>query len=87
MIQSILVIYGLVLFLDALFDKWGIWFRLEEWGASSETKFIYKLTNCRFCTLTHLSTILTIIYFAFAGCSWEALVVPFVVSGLLTLKR
>lgn len=86
MLTAIFIIYGLLLFVDALMDKWGLWFRIHEYGSNSESGFIYKLTNCKFCLRTHFSIIATIIYFSITGFTWDAIAVPFIVSGLWTLK-
>lgn len=87
MAQIIFVIYGFILFINALFEKWGFWDKLALIGSVSKLKWFYQLTQCRFCLLFHLSWIITLIYGFMFGLKWELLLVPFVVSGLLTLKK
>lgn len=87
MIHAVLIIFGLILFINALFDKWGWWHKLSVFGANSKYKFVYDITNCRFCLLTHLSILLTIVYGAIIGYEDYLLIIPFIVSGLLTLRK
>lgn len=54
MIQSIFVVLGLVYFLDALFDKWGVYEMIAQYGSKAKRKFIYDLCFCRFCQLFHI---------------------------------
>ena len=87
MAQIIFVIYGLILFINALFEKWGWWEKLALIGSVAKIKTFYELTQCRFCLLFHISWIITLIYGILFGLKWELLLVPFVVSGLTTLKK
>lgn len=83
MIQKILVIVGLLLFINQIFKKFEIWDFLKDVGAESGTKWFYRMTYCRFCLLFHISCILTLIQSIFTGLNWDALLVPFVSMGLI----
>jgi hypothetical protein len=85
MIQTILVVYGLLYFIDSLFDKWNTWERIAEFGSTAKHKFIYDLCFCRFCLMFHLAWMITILYGAFSSFSFDLVAVPFVVSGLTRL--
>lgn len=85
MIQKILVIFGLVLFVNQLFIKKGIWTKIQERGSISRFEWIYKLTSCKFCLIFHLCWMVTFFYGVFNGFEWCLLIVPFVVSGLTRL--
>ena len=85
MTQSIFVILGLLIFTKLLFDKWNIWTTISELGSQTDFKWIYKLTNCRFCLMFHFGLLITIIYSIANGFEWSLLAVPFIVSGLIHL--
>jgi hypothetical protein len=85
MIQSIFVVLGLVYFLDALFDKWGVYEMIAQYGSKAKRKFIYDLCFCRFCQLFHIGSFITIVYGVFSAFSFDLVIVPFVVSGLTRL--
>lgn len=87
MIQIILVVYGLVLFVNALFEKWGLWDKIALLGAVCKHKKIYELAQCRFCLLFHTGWIITLIYCLFNGFEAGFLITPFVVTGLITTKK
>lgn len=85
MIEAIFVVVGLVLFFNQLFEKWGIWDWIQKEGSESNFETIFKLTSCRFCLLFHLSWIVTLIYGCFNSFGWSLLIVPFIVSGLISI--
>ncbi|QHB40979.1 hypothetical protein HWC99_gp48 [Flavobacterium phage vB_FspS_tant8-1] len=87
--EKIFVILGLVHFVNALFEKWGIWDKLLLVGSISKNRFFYDLTQCRFCLLFHLSIIFTLIHSICFGFNIHDLLIPFVVLGLtqLIIKR
>lgn len=85
MIQHILIVMGLVLFIEALFDKWGFWYDLHEYGVK-KNRFVYDLTSCMFCVRFHLSWITTLILCLLTGFEDYSILIPFIVSGLTTLK-
>jgi hypothetical protein len=85
MIEKIFVIFGLVLFLNRLFEKLFVWEWIQKIGSESSSENIFKLTSCRFCLLFHCSVIITLIYSCFGSFGWDVLIVPFVVSGLTQL--
>lgn len=86
MIEAIFVVLGLVMFTDALMDKWKIWDRLAKWAMKFPVKFFFLLLMCRFCMMFHLSWIITLVYGAANGFSWRLLIAPAIVSGLIHLK-
>ena len=86
MVEKIFVILGLVLFVNQLFVKWDVWAWFKLKGMKSKFEFFFKLSTCRFCLLFHVSWILTFIYSLFGSFGWDALVVPFVVSGLIQIS-
>lgn len=87
MVQSVLLVLGAVHFLDALFDKWGFWNKLSEYGSQSRFRLVYDLTNCKFCIMFHLSVLITIAFGAIWSFSMGLVAVPFVVGGLTRLIR
>lgn len=82
MITAIFIVFGLLHFFDAIFKKHSVYDWIEFHGAKSKSRFIYKLTFCRFCLQFHFAWILTIVYGAFSSFSFDLVVVPFVVLGL-----
>lgn len=101
MITSILIVIGLNFFIDAMFEKFGVWEIIESKG-SRKSKFIYKLTSCRFCLHFHINWILILLlgffselcdqlgFFSellgfFSELSPELFFLPFIVSGLINL--
>lgn len=87
LMENTIIILGFVLFTKAIFEKFGIWQIIETKGAKSKYLFLYKLSQCNFCLTFHLCWITTLIFGAIFGFKTELLSVPFVVSGLLTLKK
>ena len=86
MLKTIFVVLGLVMFTDALMEKWKIWDRLARWATKGTSKFFFSLIMCRFCVMFHLSWIITLIYVIVNGFWWGVLIVPFVVSGFIQLN-
>lgn len=82
MIQTILIVFGLLHFVDAMFRKFSVYEKIEYLGSRSKFRIIYDLICCRFCIQFHLCWMLTITLGAFSGFSFDLLVVPFVVLGL-----
>ena len=58
MFQNIIILVGLMGFLEALFIKFSVWTKLEFIGSKSKYKLIYKLLSCRFCFKFHISWII-----------------------------
>lgn len=87
MIENIIVVLGLVLFVLALFDKFYVWDKIGEFGAKSGIKIVYQLSQCQFCLIFHVSWIITLIYLSITGLNLGIFVIPFVVSGIITLKN
>lgn len=85
--EKIILILGLLLFIEALFIKWNVYNKIAQLGASQKSKFFYNLCTCMFCLRFHFSVIITLIVIIFAGYYQEALITPFVVTGLSTLKQ
>lgn len=85
LLQTIFVVLGLTLFINAVLEKWNLWDMIHEIGSKTSSEWIYRLTTCRFCVLSHICWIVTIIVGAFGGFSWSLLVVPLVVSGFIHL--
>lgn len=81
-IQSIIIITGLVMFLNEMFVKFNVYGFMEKMAADAKTKFMNELLQCRFCIRFHLTWITTIAYGGFCGFFWLLVVVPFVVSGI-----
>lgn len=85
-LQQIFIVFGLVLFIDAMFEKWSIWNDIAKIGSRSTKEWIFKLTTCRFCLLFHIGWIVTVIVGLFGTISWPLVIVPFVVGGFIHLK-
>lgn len=83
--ERIIIILGIIYFIDALLEKFNIygWFMLK--AMKSPIKLIYDLSCCKFCIMFHLTWIITFIYGAITGFSLSLVVVPFVVSGLIRI--
>jgi len=64
-------------------------FRLQEKGASSKYKFIYKLTKCDFC-FDFWNSVLTVIFInIIGGSTWDRvdLMLPFTTMGIWLLTQ
>lgn len=85
MIQTFFIILVLFLFLNKLLNKWGIYEWLSSFGTRSKYKFIWEITNCKFCLAFHCIVLITIGYSGIMGFETHHLIAPFVVMGLLTL--
>jgi len=86
MIQNILIVFGLCLFVENLFHKWGIWRQLNEFSGRVKYKFLYQLFQCNWCILFWLSVLMSLFINLAIESRAGNLIVPFVVAGLLTLK-
>ncbi len=73
---------GIVEFINAIFEKYFVWNWLMEKGANQRSKFIYKLSSCRFCLRFHLSVFILVLYGFYTGFDLGMLFIPFVCSGL-----
>jgi hypothetical protein len=85
MILNILIILGVVNFIDALFIKFGIWDLIALEGSKVNSEFVFQLSRCEFCLKFHLATVSTLVLICFTGFEWGVLIVPVVVSGLIHL--
>lgn len=85
--ERIIIILGLLYFIDAMFDKFFIWRKMEEVSRFAPNRFVYKLMNCRFCLMFHMTWIITVIYGTATSFEMKLLLVPFVVIGLSRLKE
>lgn len=85
--EKIIVLFAVMLFVEALFIKWNVFDLLSRIGSQSQHRFFYEMFNCLFCIRFHLSIIITLVSIIFFGFYKEALIMPFVVTGLMTLKR
>jgi len=85
--KFIIIVLGAVLFITALMEKFHIWFRIEKFGASQKRKFIYDLSQCRFCVTFHLCVIVSLLYIAATGIGFENMIFVPIISGLTTLKK
>ena len=86
MIQAILIITGLVLFIENLFDKWHVWHSIEKASENAPVKLLYMLMQCKWCMLFWLGVLICLFYNLADGFCLADLLTPFVVSGLITLK-
>ena len=84
---KIIIVLGIVNFLDGLFQKWNIWNWLSKIGSETSSRFIYDLTTCKICLTFHLSILVTLLMGASCGFEWGLFTVPFVVVGLTTLLK
>jgi hypothetical protein len=84
-IESIFIVFGLVWFTNAMFEKLNIWDDISRIGSNTSSEWVFKLTSCQFCVLFHIGWMWTIIVGAFNGFSWALLIVPFVVGGFIHL--
>jgi hypothetical protein len=88
MIQFILVVFGLVLFVDQLFVKWAWYDKVSLWAKyERKNDFIKDMVECPFCCRTHIAVVITILAGLITGFDNYMIVVPFVVSGLMTFKK
>lgn len=85
--EKIIIIFAFLLFIEALFVKWKVFEMLSKIGSQVKSKFFYQMLNCQFCIRFHLSIIITLVSIILFGYYQEALIMPFVVSGLMTLKK
>ena len=76
-----------MLFIQALMEKKQIFERLNEFGSKQKSKFMYQLLSCKFCIMTHTTIVVCFVVYITTEQEKTFLFVPFVVSGLLTLKR
>lgn len=82
MTTTIIIVVGIVHFIDAIFEKTETWDQIGEYGADQGSKLIYELLNCRFCLLFHIAWIITLFYGVICSFSWGLLIVPFICSGI-----
>lgn len=84
-LEAVLIIFGLIQFVDVILTKFDLWDLVQRWGSNSDSELMFQLTSCRFCLWFHLGWILTVVFGIFTGFEWWLLVVPFIVSGLTSL--
>lgn len=82
-LQTIFIVFGLVMFINAIFEKWSVWDDISRIGSNTTSEFLFKLTTCRFCLLFHIGWIVTIVVGLFGTFSWPLLAVPFIVGGFI----
>lgn len=85
--KLLVIILGLTAFAEALASKFWIWDLLERKGAESGSQLIYELFSCRLCLSFWTGTLITIVASLIAGPELIHLMIPFVVSGILTHLR
>ena len=85
MIDILIIVIALISFLDAIFEKIGMWEMLQKAAADQESKFLYKLSSCRFCIKFHMSVIMVVTIGFVDGFNLNLVTIPFLASGLMYL--
>jgi hypothetical protein len=85
MIEAIFVVFGLVMFTDAMFVKFDIWSDFLQYAQNAPFKWMFELFTCRFCVLFHIGWMWTIVFGIMGSFSWPLLIVPFIVGGFIHL--
>lgn len=86
--STILILTGIVLFVDTLFDKWNFWHWFETFGQNQTWSiWLYNLTQCRFCCLFWMTNLIWLWAAIFGFLQWTTFPVVFIVAGLTTLKH
>lgn len=89
LIKTVLIVWGFLGTINALFDKFNVWDMLAKEGSLSNSTIFYKLTQCQFCINFWITVLITIATICFNPFNWVVLNVPFIVIGIthLTTKR
>ena len=87
MIQLIIVVTGIVSFIDAIFEKFYVWSRLQEVAANQESKFIFRLASCAFCIKFHMCVFIVSFLGLIIGFEPFFVLVPIVSSGIMYLIK
>ena len=84
-LQTIFIVFGLVMFINAIFEKWNIWDDIAKIGSNTSSEFIFNLTACRFCVLFWITWIVAVPVAILNDLTWSFFIVPFVVGGFVHL--
>lgn len=87
MLEIIIIVLGLVLFVEKLFDKWSIFYKLQEKSANVGKRWMYDLLNCRFCLMFWMSVIITTFAVIFVEIELKYLLIPMIVTGLKNITK
>jgi len=81
MLENVILVILLVVFFSGLMEKWNLDTALQSWASGSNSKFLYRLSQCEFCIDFHLSWISTLLVGVCLGYEWGMILVPFIASG------
>lgn len=84
MIELIFFLLGFIAFLNAFFEKTGVWSFLYKKSAKTRFKLVYKLLSCHFCMMFHLCWIVSIPIVLFFD-EISVFMLPFCVIGWFKL--
>lgn len=82
MIYSAFIVFILARALFGILNVTGLRNRLQSYAANSNSKVLYKLTNCDFCIHFWLSVFLSI---PFIFTEIRFLILPFLSQGIFTI--
>lgn len=84
-LETIILTALMTTFFDVLGKKQNWFDRFHTWAKNQNSKFIYRLSKCRFCIIFHFGTVSFVIV-AFATLfNVEYLLTPFYVAGLFKI--
>ena len=90
MLEQIFIVLGLLTFVDAMFDKYGTWVKIEavlvKW-LQGKSKLLFNLAFCQFCQRFWIGVVITVFVALMHGFTLGTLVVPFIVIGLFSLSN
>lgn len=87
MLLEIILLVGYVSFIEALFDKFQIWNKLELLAITAPNRILHELLNCRFCLRFWLSVLTYVVLCVFSYVNGVNLAVLIVSNGIIHLMQ
>jgi len=87
MLLAIILLVGSVSFIEALFDKFQIWNKLELLAMNAPNRILNELLNCRFCLRFWLSVLTYVLLYVFSYVNEVNLTVLVVSNGIIYLMQ
>lgn len=91
MTEKILCVFGILAFLDALFNKWNTYDSIEVFlvnlSERTKIKLIFNLAFCMFCQRFWMTVIITLLFGFFSEFTFDMIFVPLICSGIFNLIK
>lgn len=91
LIKTVIIVVGLIGIIDGVFHKYHLWKSIENTlvriAQKTNIRMLFELAFCMFCQRFWISTALTLAVAIYTGYNLETIIVPFIASGIYSIKK